>query len=216
LPDLYRGEPLLLAARLGKLAGTLEIKGAIGSQPWIVTLPVAKAAPGEGLSKLWARRKIADAEVSQTLRQIAPEVADKTVLALALEHHLVTRLTSLVAVDKTPSRPEGARPTRADLPLNLPAGWDFDKVFGTDGETPRETPVPAQRRADVDDAQKVAAASAGIALATRPAPTPAISRSLMVQLPQTATDAEFRLYAGLVLLALSLGLFIARRRWAAA
>ena len=97
----------MLAAKLDKLAGSVEIKGRIGDRPWIVTLPLANAAEGKGLSKLWARRKIADAEVARTLRQATPEDADKTILALALEHQLVTRLTSLVAVDKTPSRPEG-------------------------------------------------------------------------------------------------------------
>ena len=95
-----------------------------------MTLPLANAAEGKGLSKLWARRKIADAEIARTLRQAAPEDADKTILALALEHQLVTRLTSLVAVDKTPSRPEGEPLKLTELPLNLPAGWDFAKVFG--------------------------------------------------------------------------------------
>ncbi|HEY9345305.1 MAG TPA: marine proteobacterial sortase target protein, partial [Inquilinus sp.] len=108
LPDLYRGEPVVLAAKLAALSGTIEIKGMIGDRPWIVTLPVAQAAKGEGLSKLWARRKIADAEVAQTLGQIGPEQADQRILALALQHHLVTRLTSLIAVDKTPRRPDGA------------------------------------------------------------------------------------------------------------
>ena len=48
LPDLYRGEPLVLAARLGKLAGAMEIKGRIGDRPWSVTLPLANAAEGRG------------------------------------------------------------------------------------------------------------------------------------------------------------------------
>jgi Ca-activated chloride channel homolog len=50
LPDLYRGEPLVLAARLGKLAGTVEIKGRIGDRPWSVTLPLANAAEGRSLA----------------------------------------------------------------------------------------------------------------------------------------------------------------------
>ena len=58
IPDLYRDEPLVLAARLDKLAGSVEIKGRIGDRPWVVTLPLANAAEGKGLSKLWARRKI--------------------------------------------------------------------------------------------------------------------------------------------------------------
>ncbi len=133
-PDLYRGEPLVMAAKLSALAGNMEIKGRIGDRPWSVTIPLANAAEGKGLSKLWARRKIADAEVAKTLRKATPEETDKRILALGLDHQLVTRLTSLVAVDKTPSRPDGVRLSRADLPLNLPAGWDFDKVFG---ETPQ-------------------------------------------------------------------------------
>ena len=136
IPDVYRDEPLVLAAKLDKLAGSVEIKGRIGDRPWVVTLPLANAAEGKGLSKLWARRKIADAEVARTTRQASPEDADKTILALALEHQLVTRLTSLVAVDKTPSRPEGAPLKVAELPINLPAGWDFEKVFG---ERPRDS-----------------------------------------------------------------------------
>src|SRR5262245_28893881 len=141
LPDLYRGEPVVMAARLKSASGTLEIKGRIGDRPWSVNIPLASAAEGRGLSKLWARRKIDDAETARTLRRLKPEEADGVILALALDHHLVTRLTSLVAVDKTPSRPEGARLSRADIPLNLPAGWDFDKVFGHDGGIPAPMPV---------------------------------------------------------------------------
>jgi len=118
IPDVYRDEPLVLAARLDKLAGSMEIKGRIGDRPWVVTLPLANAAEGKGLSKLWARRKISDAEVARTTRQVGPEDADKTILALALEHQLVTRLTSLVAVDKTPSRPDG-EPRSAQRELML-------------------------------------------------------------------------------------------------
>src|SRR6185295_18968797 len=114
LPDLYRGEPVALTARVGALAGTLEVKGLIGDRPWVVTLPLANAAEGGGLSELWARRKIADAEVARTLRAISSEEADRRILALALVHPLVTRLTSLVAVDETPRRPEGASLTRAE------------------------------------------------------------------------------------------------------
>src|SRR4029077_15328743 len=82
LPDVYRDEPLVLAAKLDKLAGSVAIKGKIGDRPWSVTLPLANAAEGKGLSKLWARRKISDAEVARTLRQVSPEEADKTILSL--------------------------------------------------------------------------------------------------------------------------------------
>jgi Ca-activated chloride channel family protein len=233
-PDLYRSEPLVMAAKLSALAGNLEIKGRIGDRPWFVTIPLANAAEGKGLSKLWARRKIADAEVARTLRKATPEETDKRILALGLDHQLVTRLTSLVAVDKTPSRPEGVRLNRAELPLNLPAGWDFDKVFGErrsgEGERNRDDRadrnVPAQERSAAPERE-----------AARQSPSPAAgtakqksagARSLHlvpqamvvaqapngVTLPKTATDAELRLLAGLALILMSLLLLaLGRLRW---
>jgi Ca-activated chloride channel family protein len=202
IPDLYRDEPLVLAAKLDKLTGSVEIKGRIGDQPWVVTLPVANAAEGKGLSKLWARRKIADAEIARTLRQAAPEDADKTILALALEHQLVTRLTSLVAVDKTPSRPERETLKLTELPLNLPAGWEFSKVFG---ERPNRPAPPTERRAEGDDAR--------VQLATTKRALPVVTQApSTITLPKTATDAGLKMITGSILLALSLILLVFNRR----
>ncbi len=196
MPDVYRDEPLVLAARLDKLSGSLEIKGRVGDRPWSVTLPLQNAAEGKGLSKLWARRKIGDAEVARTLREMTPEDSDKAILALALDHQIVTRLTSLVAVDKTPSRPEGAPLKLSELPINLPAGWDFEKVFG---ERPQQT--PAQLRERHADARNQPAVRR---------PTPAAPDA--VRLPKTATSAELKMIAGLVLIVLALILFVFNRR----
>ena len=201
IPDLYRGEPLVLAASVASLKGTVTIAGRIGDRPWTVTLPVANAAEGKGLSKVWARRKISDAEVARTTRQATPEDADKSILTLALEHQLVTRLTSLVAVDKTPARPAHETLKLTELPLNLPAGWDFEKVFG---ERPQPVSAPNERRADNDGALTQ------LAMAKRsPIPT---AGPRTVSLPKTATDAELKMIAGAVLLALGLVLLVFTRR----
>jgi Ca-activated chloride channel family protein len=202
IPDLYRGEPLVLAAQLDHFKGTVEISGRIGDRPWVVTLPLAGAAEGKGLSKLWARRKIADAEIARTLRQAKPEDADKTILALALEHQLVTRLTSLIAVDKTPSRPEGEPLKVSELPLNLPAGWNFAKLFG---ERPQPPSPPTERRAEPDDTRP------RFAVLKRALPA-AMPMQGTVTLPKTATSAELKMIEGSVLLALGLMLLAFSRR----
>ena len=86
------------------------------------------------------------------------------------------------------------------LPLNLPAGWDFAKVFG---ERAKPLAPPAERRAELGNAH------AQLASLKRPVVRPEPST---VVLPKTATDAELSMIAGSVLLALSLILFVFTRR----
>jgi Ca-activated chloride channel family protein len=100
----------------------------------------------------------------------------------------------LVAVDKTPSRPEGEPLKLSELPLNLPAGWDFAKVFG---DRPQLPTAPLERRADAAD---TAAAKRAAVPAVAPAPS-------TITLPKTATDAELKMIAGLVLMFFGLILF---------
>jgi Ca-activated chloride channel family protein len=166
----------------------------------------AYIAEGRGLSKLWARRKITDAEIAQTLHTLTADEANKVILALALEHQLVTRLTSMIAVDRTPSRPMGELLKVSELPLNLPAGWDFDKVFG---DRPKSVPVaPAiERRADQRDSrvQLTLRASLSVGFAGNQ-PTPG------VVLPATGTDAEWNMTAGAIALLIALALILLERR----
>jgi len=185
LPDVYRGEPVMFFADDKALAGTVKLTGKIGDQPWEVSLPVDAAASGNGIAKLWAQRKIAEIEVNTTLGAISQDAADKQVLAVALEHQLVSSQTSLVAIDNSPKRPPGYVLTRADVPLNLPAGWVWESVFGPKGEGD----APKMQKADEDLLQKASLKKVDAAAAP-------------VALPQTATDA--RLLA-LIAMLLALG-----------
>jgi Ca-activated chloride channel family protein len=195
LPDLYRGEPVMLMAEAKDLNGSLKISGNIGEQSWEVTLPISKAAKGDGISKLWARRKIADFEVASTLGTLAYDDANRAILAAALEHQIVSSQTSLVAVDKTPKRGAGEKLSRADIPLNLPAGWDYDSVFGY------EQSAVKQRDAQAEFMQ--------LAVLQKPAAVPAQQQ---VMLPQTATPAELFALLAAALMLMSLALKFAARR----
>jgi Ca-activated chloride channel family protein len=62
------------------------------------------------------------------------------VVTIALKHHLVSSYTSLVAVDVTPTRPEGSPGRTANVPVVLPAGMVYEKVFG--GLPQTATPAP--------------------------------------------------------------------------
>jgi Ca-activated chloride channel family protein len=129
LPDLYAGEPVVLAAKLSSPDGTLGLQGTFDGKPWSTTLKLADAADGVGVGKLWARSKIASLEAKQ-YSSSDPEGIAKAIEQVALQHHLVSSETSLVAIDPAKSRPDGEVVTSTDLPLNLPDGWVYDKVFG--------------------------------------------------------------------------------------
>jgi len=129
LPDLYAGEPLVVAAALSRLQGELRVRGSRDGRLWEAQVPLASSAQGSGMGTLWARSKVGG--LMDSLREGAEEGPVRAeVIDLALVHRLVTRYTSFVAVDWTPARPRDADLKVAAVPTNLPDGWEYDKVFG--------------------------------------------------------------------------------------
>lgn len=129
IPDLYDGEPIVVAIKHTSLPDEVTIQGKEGSTPWKVTLSLKQSQSREGLSVYWARQKIAalmDQERSgqddATLRQ--------SVLDVALPHHLVSKYTSLVAVDVTPVRPIDKGLIGHAMKTNLPDGQDSQAMLG--------------------------------------------------------------------------------------
>jgi Ca-activated chloride channel family protein len=203
LPDVYQGEPVLILMKMPERKGKLTLAAKVAGRDWVQALALDKAEKGAGIAKLWARRKIDDAEVAQTMGTITGLEADKRILALALEHHLLSRVSSLVALDKTPSRQPGEKLSRAEIPLNLPAGWDYDKVFGTE----QPAPQPYERDAKLD-LTLIAMSKDPASMQTDAAKT--------VNLPPTATPSELLMLLGVLfsLLALVLAIFAKRQRLA--
>ncbi len=119
VPDLYLGEPIVIAAAASSFAQTVIVSGMRGNQPWSVAL--APAQDSAGVGALWARAKIASLMDELTrgaeLAAIRPQV-----IQVALEHHLVSTYTSLVAVDVTPTGPAGGTKV-AMVKASLPAGF---------------------------------------------------------------------------------------------
>jgi Ca-activated chloride channel family protein len=135
IPDLYQGEPLLVALKMAapKMAGAeprLELAGDAAGTPWRQQVTLRGGAARAGVHQLWARRKIADL-MDRMAQGEAEAGIRQAVLDVALPHRLVSRYTSLVAVDKTPSRPADQGLSSKLLPTNLPQGWSATKVFGS-------------------------------------------------------------------------------------
>ena len=134
LPDLYAGEPVVLSAKIGSMSGELHPSGTFDGKPWTAALRISGAIEGTGVAKLWARSKIASLE-AKLFSGMDEAGAEKAIETVALEHHLVSSQTSLIAIDKTKSRPDGQGVASVDMPVNLPDGWVYDKVFGPKGNT---------------------------------------------------------------------------------
>lgn len=128
LPDLYAGEPLSVAARTVSAGSTVTVAGTRNGAYWETTVPLTAAAatanggPTAGVRQLWARRKIGSL-MGGLAAGVDPAEVRRAVLDVALHHHLVSRYTSLVAVDVTPSRPAGEGLEGAQAPQVMPAGW---------------------------------------------------------------------------------------------
>lgn len=108
LPDLYAGEPLLVVARLaGAASGRVDARGALADAPWSSSLSLARQVEAAGIARLWARRRIDSLEQSLDLGA-DPHAVREQVIELARAQHLVTRYTSLVAVEQVAARAEAA------------------------------------------------------------------------------------------------------------
>ena len=109
LPDLYRGEPLVVTAKLSQpLTGELVMSGRVAgkgaSAHWQKSLPLQGARANPGVGNLWARDKISALMDEKTTGASEADIKPQ-VLAVALAHQLVSAYTSFVAVEEKLSRP---------------------------------------------------------------------------------------------------------------
>ena len=132
VPDLYAGEPIVLKARLARAprpGDQLLINGRSAGGDWGAELPLATDSVSPGTAAVWARAHIAGL-LERERRGTDPDSIRRAVVDTALTHHLVSKYTSLVAVDKTPVRPAGSTLANEQVPNLLPHGQSHKAIFG--------------------------------------------------------------------------------------
>lgn len=134
LPDLYAGEPLLFTVRTRAQSGAITLQGQRNAAPWHDSLDLQQAHAGTGIAQLWARSKI-EALLDSVHDGADAQAVRQAVIGVALRHHMVSKHTSLVAVDVTPVRPATAPLHARAVPVNLPHGQDAAKIFGLQAQT---------------------------------------------------------------------------------
>lgn len=200
LPDLYDGEPVISVIKLASadLPKSISIMGDDPKGIWAETVDLDTAQAAKGLSVIWARRKIAELEDRRYDRALVAEI-DKAVLDTALEHHIVTRLTSLVAVDVTPLSRKSGRNISQNLhsqtvPTMLPKGWDFAAL----SSMVPSAPAPLTQKPNQ----------------SAPQSGPSYSKQDGLTLPRTASPHIVLWLIGLIMLALPQFFKTCRRRQA--
>ncbi|MBZ0268356.1 VWA domain-containing protein, partial [bacterium] len=135
LPDLFDGQPLAIHARYtGNGRGSVFVSGRIAGREWKQRIPLDLPGRNGGnpaVGSLWARARIAGLERELRLGRNAD--AEEEITNLGLEHRLVTRFTSFVAIEEQLVVSDG-RPRTVEVPLPMPEGVSYEGVFGRERE----------------------------------------------------------------------------------
>lgn len=128
IPDLYAGEPLVVAMQLAEGINRIKLQGQMGDTLWKQTLEIDSVDVQSGVAIDWARRMIAHWQRAGIRGASSEEIRDR-ITELALKFHLVSPYTSLVAVDKTPVRPVDEALERKALPGKKPQGLTVKQLL---------------------------------------------------------------------------------------
>lgn len=132
-PDLFLRQPLVVYGRFAKgKAGRLHFAGRSGDRLYesVIAFDTSTTTFHPGITTLWARQRV-DEGIEEWRRSEEKDRAGirAGIIADAIRYRLVTRFTSLVAVEEVVANAGGDSRTVA-VPTELPAGWKMDSVFG--------------------------------------------------------------------------------------
>ena len=123
IPDLYAGETASILIKGKTVPNNITLRGDYGNTEWQHSTPL-KITSQSGIRVAWAREKISALmdQQHQSQNETETEAIKQSVTSTALQHHLVSRYTSLLAVDVTPVNAGGSL-HRERMKNNLPSGW---------------------------------------------------------------------------------------------
>jgi len=123
VPDLYAGETTNVLIKGNHLPNNISIHADYGNSEWQTDREV-RLGEKAGIRTAWARKKISSLmrKHHEASTKNLRETAKQEIIDTALKHHLVSRYTSLVAVDVTPQNTDGLL-YREHIKNKLPHGW---------------------------------------------------------------------------------------------
>lgn len=134
IPDLYAGQPLMLLTRLdGGLdeldSGRVVLHGTHNGRRVEQEWPLDQSRIAQGVARAWARQRV-DGLLRMSRHEPDPELFRADALQSALDYRILSPLTSLIAVDRTPRRSREAALRAVEMGHNVPAGRNAGGLRG--------------------------------------------------------------------------------------
>ena len=188
IPDLFLDEPLVVFGKVDSLTQlSAQFSGKNANGYFKIDLPVDLTRSQSNLSigAIWARKKI-DGYMDEW--HLGDKSVKQKIIDIALDHNLVSKFTSFVAVEHKITNPDDIAQI-IPIPIDLPEGWDYNAIFGGPPDI-------------VDNPQKIQAPS------QKPKVQNQQNRITRILLPNTATDMPTYFAFGLSMMLISLIILI--------
>ena len=121
--DLYQGAPLQLTFSIPQGKKIIHISGVRSVQnttePWSQDISLIQTENAPGVAVLWAKAQIDSLDLN---RDLSASEKQQQITALGSAFHIVTKHTSLVAVEQKISRPSALDATDQQVKTHLPQG----------------------------------------------------------------------------------------------
>lgn len=129
IPDLYYGEPLVVAFKTTQMPSSLQVFGEQANNSWHQEISLTKQQESSGITPIWARAKIEDLLDGLVTGKPHEEVREK-VLATSLLHQVMSPYSSFIAVEqeKTLTSDNSTKQTTA-FPKTA-TGWQVPFISG--------------------------------------------------------------------------------------
>ncbi len=128
-PDLYAGEPIIISAKIPSQSNTnktVTIKGTLNNALFNQNIQISNNKESKSISKLWARSKLKNLYFDErkvgTRNTAKNEVIKQEITKLAIQHQLLSKYTSFLAIEDIVSRPKNALLLKNKIPNAMPEG----------------------------------------------------------------------------------------------
>jgi Ca-activated chloride channel family protein len=151
VPDLFEGHGSTAFFRSANTS--IQISGTLSDGTQYRENVTAKEVDLPAIAHLWARSRVMDLEDRYRLDPSQQESLRKEIIALALQHHLLTRFTAFVVVDEMEVVNADGKRRKVIQPVHMPAQWEMEmapqpvKVAPMAMATMELSAAPAARRA---------------------------------------------------------------------